>query len=161
MAKQPFDFGDYAKLFGDAQIPGVDWQEVVATQQKNLAALSQANQLLMQGAQAVIQREVEILQRAVTEAAEASRELMRQNDPQANAAKRFELARASLEKTLSNVRELTEIATRSNREALEVINRRALESFDEIRAAVEKQLARQSGSGSPARPSGGKGARSS
>lgn len=66
MAKQqhtPYDFSDFSKLMKDFQIPGVDWQEVMASQQKNVAALTRANQLLLEGAQAVVQREMEILQK--------------------------------------------------------------------------------------------------
>jgi phasin family protein len=144
MAKQQqsvFDFSDFSKLMSDYQIPGVDWQEIMASQQKNLAALTQANQVLMQGAQAVMQRQVEILQRAMGEAMAASQELMQEGDPQANATKRFELAKASFEAAVSNMRELAELAGKSNREAIEVINKRALDSFEEIKAATEKARA--------------------
>lgn len=141
MAKQqtPYDPSDFAKLMKDFQIPGVDWQELMDSQQKNVAALTRANQLLMEGAQAVVQREMEILQRAMREAAEASQELTREGDPQANAARRFELARTSFETALNNMRELAEMASKSNREALDVINQRALEAFEEIGRSVERQ----------------------
>ena len=142
MARQqqtPYDFSDFSKLMKDFQIPGVDWQEVMASQQKNVAALTRANQLMLEGAQAVVQREMEILQKAMAEAVEASQELMKQGDPKASAARRLELARASFEAALNNMRELAEMASRSNREALEVINQRALESFEEIRTSVERQ----------------------
>jgi phasin family protein len=148
MAKQqqtPYDFSDFSRLMKDFQIPGVDWQEVVASQQKNVAALTRANQVLLEGAQAVVQREMEILQRAMAEAVQASQELMKQGDPKAGAARRFELARASFEAALKNMRELAEMASQSNREALEVINQRALESFEEIRTSVERQRAGDEG----------------
>jgi len=141
MAKQytPYDLTDFTKLMSEFQIPGVDWQELMAAQQKNVAALTKANQMLMEGAQAVMQREMEILQKAMREAVEASQELMKEGDPQAQARQRFELAQASFETALNNMRELAEMASKSNAEALDVINKRALESFEEVKAAVEKQ----------------------
>ena len=146
MAKQafPYDLTDLSKIMKDYQIPGVDWQELMASQQKNLQALTKANQVLFEGAQAVVQREVEILQKAMQEFAEASRELIQEGDARRQAEKRLELAKASFETALQNMRELAELATRSNREALEVINRRALESFEEIRSAMSQK--RPSGS---------------
>jgi phasin family protein len=84
----------------------------------------------------VIQREVEIMQKAMQEFAEASRDLMQEGDPQAQAQKRLELAKSSFEAALRNMRELAELAGQSNREALELINKRAMESFDEIRGAL-------------------------
>jgi len=141
MTKQAFsyDFADFAKMMKDYQLPGIDWQEVMASQQKNVDALTKANQVLFEGAQAVVQREVEILQQAMQELADASRDLMQEGDAQAQAQKRLELAKASFETALQNMRELAELATRSNREALELINRRAIEGFEEIRRAVTQQ----------------------
>jgi phasin family protein len=79
------------------------------------------------------------MQKAMQEFAEASRELMQEGDPQAQAQKRLELAKASFEAALRNMRELAEMAGRSNREALEMINKRAMESFDEIRSAMAQK----------------------
>jgi phasin family protein len=141
MTKQafPYDFTDFAKLMADYKLPGVDWQELMASQQKNVEALTKANQVLFEGAQAVVQREVEILQKAMQEFAEASRDMMQEGDVQAQTQKRLELAKASFETALQNMRELAELASRSNREALELINQRAIESFDEIRSAVTQK----------------------
>jgi phasin family protein len=141
MTKQafPYDFADLTKMMKDYQLPGVDWQELMSSQQKNLEALTKANQVLFEGAQAVVQREVEILQKAMQEVAEASRDLMQEGDAQAQTQKRLELAKASFETALHNMRELAELATQSNREALEVINRRAMESFEEIRSAMTQK----------------------
>jgi phasin family protein len=153
MTKQafPYDFTDLSKMMQDYQVPGVDWQELMASQRKNVEALTRANQVLLEGAQAVIQREVEILHKAMQEFAEASRELMQEGDPQAQTQKRLELARASFEAALRNMRELAEMAGRANREALETINQRAMESFDEIRSAMAQKResgAQQAGRGS-------------
>jgi phasin family protein len=141
MAKQtfPYDFSELTKMMQDYQVPGVDWQELMSSQQKNVDALTKANQVLFEGAQAVIQREIEIMQKAMQEFAEASRDLMQEGDPQAQAQKRLELAKTSFEAALRNMRELAELAGQSNREALEMINKRAMESFDEIRSALTQK----------------------
>jgi len=140
MAKSPFPFDfDLSKIMGEYQIPGVDWSELMASQQKNLQALAKANQLLVEGAQAVVRREVEILQKALAELAAASKDMMQQGDPQAQAAKRLELAQASFQAAIQNMRELAEVAGRSNREAMEVINQRALESFEEVKQALARK----------------------
>jgi phasin family protein len=138
MAKSPFpyDLGDLNKIMSEYQVPGVDWQELMAAQQKNLQALAKANQVLVEGAQAVMRREVEILQKSMAELATASQEMMQQGDPQAQASKRLELAKASFEAAIANMRELAEVAGRANRDALEVINQRALEGLEEIRRSM-------------------------
>ena len=141
MAKQAFPdaFAELTKMMKNYRVPGVDWHELMASQQKNVEALTKANQVLLEGAQAVVQREVELLQKAMQEFADASRGLMQEGDPQAHTERRLELARASFETALRNMRELAEMAGRANREALEMINQRALESFEEIRSAMAQE----------------------
>lgn len=139
-AQFPYDMADLNKIMSEYQIPGVNWQELMASQQKNLQALAKANQVLVEGAQAVMRREVEILQKSMAELAEASQQMMQQGgDPQAHASKRLELAKSSFEAAVQNMRELAEVAGKSNREALEVINQRALESFEEIKKAIDQK----------------------
>ena len=135
--KQPFDFNDLSRRLGEFRFPEIDWQELMAAQQKNWAALGQANKVWLEGTQKVVQREVEILQSALAEAAEASRDMMKEGDARAAAEKRLEHAKSSFEKAISNIREISEAATRANQEALEVIQKRAIEGFDEIRTLIK------------------------
>ena len=135
--KQSFDFEDLSKRLGDLNFPGIDWDELMAAQQKNWAALGQANKLWLEGTQNVMRREIEILQTALSEAAEASKELMQEGDARAAAEKRLDLAKSSFEKAVNNIRELSEAASQANQEALEVMQKRALESFDELRTVFK------------------------
>jgi phasin family protein len=135
--KQPFDFDDLSRRLGELKFPEIDWQELMAAQQKNWAALGQANKVWLEGTQKVVQREVELLQSALAEAAEASKDMMKEGDARAAAEKRLELAKSSFEKAIGNIRELSEAASRANQDALEVIQKRAIEGFDEIRALIK------------------------
>ncbi|MEZ5931351.1 MAG: phasin family protein [Alphaproteobacteria bacterium] len=140
MAKKtesPFDFGDISKMFSDFKVPGVDWQEVMASQQKNITALTEANKRLMEGAQAVMQQQSQIMSKAMAELSDATQELMKQGDPQTGAQKRFDLAKSSFEKAVANMQELAELAGQSNSEALEIINKRAAEAFEEIKSLIQ------------------------
>ena len=132
-------FGDFANLMTQFQVPGINWQELVTTQQRNLEAVAKANQILFEGASAVMRREIEVLRSAMEEAATASRALVQQRggDPQASAAERLAMARTAFERAIENMRELSDLAARCNREALDVVNRRTLEAFDEMRAAFD------------------------
>lgn len=142
MAKKqdtPFDFTDVNKILGDFRVPGVDWNEVMASQQKNIAALTEANQRLMEGAQAVMQQQSQIMSKAMAELSAASQELMKEDDPQAGAQKRFELAKTSFESAVANMQELAELAGQSNSEAMGIINKRAAEAFEEIKQLIQSK----------------------
>jgi phasin family protein len=135
MAKQAPDLG---KMMEQLKVPGVDWSELMAAHQRNLEALTKANQLMLQGAEAVMKRELEIMHKAFEEAMSAAQELLQESDPKTSTAKRFELARHAFETALTNTRELTELASRSHKDATEVLNKRALSAFDEMRSALAK-----------------------
>jgi phasin family protein len=135
--RQPFDFGELSKRLSEFRIPEIDWHELMAAQQKNWAALGQANKVWLEGTQKVVRREVEILQSALAEAAEASKDMMKEGDARAAAEKRMELAKSSFEKALGNIRELSEAASKANQEALDVIQKRAIEGFDEIKMLIK------------------------
>jgi phasin family protein len=126
-----------SKMFDDMKVPGVDWQAIMASQQKNISALTEANQRLFDGARAVMQQQTEILQKAMSELTAASQDMMKEGDPQAGAKKRFELAKSSFEAAVANMQELADVAGRSNGEALEIINKRAAEAFEEIKAVIK------------------------
>ena len=135
----PFDYTDMSKMFSDFSVPGVDWQEVMASQQKNIAALTEANNRLIEGAQAVVQQQSTIMNKAMTELSAASQELMKEGDPQAGAQKRFDLAKSSFETAVANMQELAELAGQSNNEAMQIINQRAAEAFEEIKELIQSK----------------------
>lgn len=139
MAKNdyPYDFSDISKMFTNMKVPGVDWEAVMASQQKNISALTEANQRLFDGTQAVMQQQAGILQKSMAELTAASQDMMKEGDPQAGAKKRFELAKSSFEAAVANMQELADVAGKSNGEALEIINKRATQAFDEIKAVIK------------------------
>ena len=77
----------------------------------------------------------------MTELTAASQELLTEGDPQAGAQKRFDLAKSSFETAVANMKELADVAGKSNGEALEIINKRAAEAFEEIKTLIQSKKA--------------------
>src|SRR5487761_2425971 len=72
--KNSFFDMDVGKTFAGFNLPGLDAESVMATQRKNLEAFTQANQLAVEGVQAVTRRQVEIAREAFEGASAALRE---------------------------------------------------------------------------------------
>jgi phasin family protein len=140
--QNPFLNYDVTKLMGDFRVPGVDVDAVVATQRKNIEALTQANQLAVEGIQAVARRQVEIARQAVDEFSTVVRELTSPASPEDRIAKQAEYTKTILEKALANARELAELVTKANTEAFNVLNKRVTESLDEVRDFAKKRNGR-------------------
>lgn len=136
--KNPFMEMDVQKIMGEFRIPNVDVDAVVAAQKKNIEALTSANQLAVEGMQAIARRQSEILRQTVEELQRNTQALMENGAPEAKVTKTTELTKTAFEKAIANMKELSEMVTKSNAEAFDVINKRVAESLDEIRDLSKK-----------------------
>lgn len=139
--KQSFLDYDVTKAFGGFTVPGFNVEAMMASQRKNVEALTQANQLAIEGAQAFARRQVEIAREAVEDASTMFREFSQPGAPQEKLAKNTELAKSSFEKGLATAKELTELVTKANTEAFNVLTKRVTESFQEMRDVAATKAA--------------------
>lgn len=136
-ADQLFDF-DISKYLGDFKVPGVDFETLVSSQRKNIDALTQANKLAYEGLQAVVKRQGEILRQTMDEVAQISKEITEPGSPQDKVAKQADVFKEAFERSLANLRELSEMITKANSEAFELLNKRFTQNLEEVRDAVLK-----------------------
>ncbi len=132
---------DFAKLFGEMKLPAMmpGMEQMMNLYRRNMEALSEANRVALEGAQAVARRQIEIMQGAMTELTEQMRAVSPADAPQARTAKQAELMKQAYEKAVSNLRELGDLIQRSNNEAIEKLNRRFSEAMDEMKAMADKK----------------------
>ncbi len=135
------NFFDVTKVMGDFRVPGIDVEAAVASQRKNIEALTQANQLAVEGVQALMRRQVEITRQAMEDFSAMFRDFVQPNgSPEDRIVKQAEYSKLAIEKSLSNAKELTELVTKANTEAFNVINKRVTESLDEVRDFAKKRV---------------------
>lgn len=137
-AKNPFF--DVTKALSDFRVPGLDVEAVASSQRKNIEALTQANQLAVEGIQSVLRRQVEITRQTFDDFSQLLRESVQPaGSPEDRLAKNAEFSKSILEKGIANARELTEIVTKANTEAFNVINKRVSEGLEEVRDYAAKK----------------------
>jgi phasin family protein len=125
------DFGrmpsfDFMKLMKDFKLPGVDLATIMEREKKNIEALTEANRVAFEGWQALVRRQTEILQDSIKRAADTAR-------GEDAGAKRTDLAAHAFETALSNMRELAEMAVKSQQESFEIIRKRVEENLATLR----------------------------
>jgi len=118
----PFDF---SKMLSAYKVPGVDFSSLLEREKKNIAAVAQANKIAFEGWQALVKRQSEILQETMRETMEAARK-------QDGAKQRLDMAKDGFEKALSNMRELAEMAAKSQKDAMATLQKRMSDSMDEM-----------------------------
>jgi phasin family protein len=136
-----FDF-DVTKMMSDFRFRPFDVEALMASQRRNIEALSQANQLAVEGVQAVARRQIEITRQAMEDVSTLFRELTQPASPEERIAKNTEYAKQMLEKSISHGREITELAAKAGAEAADVLRKRATEGLDELRDMAKQHAAR-------------------
>jgi phasin family protein len=133
----PFAEMDFTKMMSEFKMPGLNVEALVNTQRKNFEAITAANQLAIEGFQAVARRQGDIVREAIEAMTKAGQELSNVSQtPDVRVAKQAELAKVGYEKALANLRELSEMMVKSNSEAFGVINKRVTEALDEVKHSV-------------------------
>ena len=121
------DFGkmpsfDFTKLMKDFELPGVDLAAIMDRERKNIEALTEANRVAFEGWQALVRGQAEILQESIKRAVGT----VQGEDA---GTKRMDMAAHAFETTLANMRELTEMAVKSQTEAFDIIRKRVGENL--------------------------------
>ena len=123
-----FDIGEMLK---QVQVPGVDVGKLIENQRENIKALQEANQTAVQGWQNLMTRQTEQMREALETWQAAVSDTLK-TPPGEMAQKQMELGQKAFEKALSNMRELAEIAIKSQTEAADVIRKRFEAGMREI-----------------------------
>ena len=129
---------DPAAGFAPFALPTVDVDALIAAQRRNVEALTEANQVAADGVKSFATRQTDIVRGVFDDYAKAMNALMGVGDPQTGAVKQAELAKASFDKSVDSVRELAEIAAKTQAKTLDVLNKRVAESLDEAQAGAVK-----------------------
>jgi phasin family protein len=131
---------DFTKAFADMRAPGLDMAALVAMQRKNIEALTEANQLALEGAQAVLRAQLELTRRTMEQLGEMMTGLMVPNGSMEDRlAKHAEYSKSALDRGMSNARELADLMTKANTDAFNVLTRRVSETLEELRDIAAKK----------------------
>ena len=133
-----FDF-DVTKWMADFRFRPFDVETLMAAQRRNIEALSQANQLAIEGVQAVARRQIESARQAVEDISALIRDLAQPASTEDRLAKNTEYAKQMLERSVNHGREISQIATKAGTEAVDVLRKRACEGLDELRQFAHQQ----------------------
>lgn len=129
---------DITKMVADFKMPGLDIEAAMASQRRNIEAMTKANQLAFEGIQAVARRQTEIARQLVDETNAVMKELMSQGTPEEKVAKQADVMRVQFEKNLANLRELSNLMSKCNDEASAVLSKRFSEGLVELKNQVQK-----------------------
>jgi len=115
---------DFSKLIEQVKLPGFDMASVIETQRKNIDALTADNQLAYDGMQALMQKQAEMFNERI-KTIQAAVQKGNTGNPVEALAQQGEFVQQTFQKIFDDMRELAEMAQRSQSETLAAISERA------------------------------------
>jgi phasin family protein len=131
MANSPQNpFGDVAKMLEKFKVPGVDMAAIIEARRKDIEAVVASNQAAMAAMQAMGQKQVEMLKSAMQDIQANSKEMASSlGDP----AKQTAITKKAYAKAVADVKDLADMARKSQVESMASITKRANEHMEEIK----------------------------
>lgn len=105
---------------------------------KDLQALMSANEKSLQGLQTVVQRQTEMIKSAIGEWQSAAAG-MPGKDAKENLAKLDELGRQSFQRAIDDIKELANLAAKSQADAFDVVRQRIQSNVDEVTKMLQRK----------------------
>lgn len=126
---------DLETILKGFNLPGVDVKSIIEGRRADIRAVTLANKLAYDSVKLLAKRQAEMLREAIDGWRAAVKDL---TVPEGSdlAAQRTELANQAMQKALANVRELAELAAKSQAEAWDPVSKRFRDNLADVRKAL-------------------------
>lgn len=124
---------DLRSMLEGLRMPGLDVSALMDSRRKDVEALIAANQRAYQGFEALTRRQAEILAEGMKAWQEGAKEMIGPASAGEKATRSASRAQEAFGHALSNMRELAEMAAKSQQEVVGIINKRVREGIQEFR----------------------------
>ena len=136
MANFPFNdpnsFLDMMRKFGtDMKVPKFDLDQLVEAQRKNIEAFTSSVVAMQEGAQAMAQKQREVVESSLREASNLAQDLKSQGDH--NVARQTEFTKKVFDIAVKGAQDTAQLTRVSAGEAAKILQERMRQSLEEVR----------------------------
>jgi phasin family protein len=132
-ARFPFVNADLTRAWSNLKLPSLKIGELLEVHRKNASALTNASQVVFEGVATLAQRQGELLKTTVNDCSKVTRDVLAGASFEDRATKQADAARHIYISSLACFQELSDIAVKANVTAVDILNARVSEAFDEFR----------------------------
>lgn len=137
MANNSNPFGDVTKMIEQFKLPGVDMSAIVEARRKDIEALVEANKAAYESMQALAKRQTEMLTQAMQGLQEAVKGAAGGVGGLADPTQQAELARKACQKTLGDMKEMADMARKSQSDVMANITQRATQNMLDVKKMMQ------------------------
>ena len=128
---------DMSKISGNFNMPQFNMDAVNNLHRKNMEAFTSLNQAAFESFQALWRRQADVARQMMEETAQAMQAIVSCPSPEEKVIKQAEASKATLNKCLTNARDVTETIAKCNTQTLETVSTRINEGLDELRCTIK------------------------
>ncbi len=137
--KYPFADFDFSKIAGEFKFPMMNVENVVESGRKNFAALTSASTSTVESIKSIALRQGDMLRSAMEDLSKHGSDVLAAATVEEKAAKQIDFCKKSYDVALANAKELVDLYSRGQEEALTALNARLAELTDEVKSTFARK----------------------
>ncbi len=114
-----------------------DAKLVMESFRKNIQALSDAQQMTLEGFQTIAQRHSGIMSQVIEDQLRMARELIAEGTPEEKIVNQAEAFQNFYERGIKNMREIKDMMSKSSSAGMDIINDRIVATLDEVKSSLK------------------------
>ena len=137
--KNPFADFDFSKISGEFKLPTVNVETFVETARKNFATMTSLNTAAVEQMKAIAQRQGDMVRAAMEDFSKHGSEVLAAATVEEKAAKQIDFMKKTYESAITNSKELADLYTKGQADAVTALSARVAELTEEVKAAIAKK----------------------
>ena len=137
--KNPFADFDFSKISGEFKLPTVNVETFVETARKNFATMTSLNNAAVEQMKTIAQRQGDMVRAAMEDFSKHGSEVLAAATVEEKAAKQIDFLKKSYDSAITNTKELADLYTKGQTEAVTALSARVAELTEEVKAALAKK----------------------
>lgn len=137
--KNPFADFDFSKISGEFKLPTVNVETFVETARKNFATMTSLNTAAVEQMKTIAQRQGDMVRAAMEDFSKHGSEVLAAATVEEKAAKQIDFLKKSYDSAITNTKELADLYTKGQADAVSALSARVAELTEEVKAAIAKK----------------------
>ena len=137
--KNPFADFDFSKISGEFKLPTVNVETFVETARKNFATMTSLNTAAVEQMKTIAQRQGDMARAAMEDFPKHGSEELAAATVEEKAAKQIDFIKKSYDSAITNTKELADLYTKGQADAVTALSARVAELTEEVKAAIAKK----------------------
>lgn len=137
--KNPFADFDFSKISGEFKLPTMNVETFVETARKNFATITSLNTAAVEQMKTIAQRQGDMVRAAMEDFSKHGSEVLAAATVEEKAAKQIDFMKKTYESAITNSKELADLYTKGQSDAVTALSARVAELTEEVKAAIAKK----------------------